>query len=207
MKKYLDYLFLNIFLAPDGVEGGGNENNTSQEDLDSDSKGNESLNVGSQLKKNEPEVKLDYSSFDLTMDEKFDPSNLTSKEFATKAKELGIPVDQAKALFEVFGSSIKQSNEEYEKSAKERCERVLKERWKDNFEVNNKAMTRGFLKLTENDEKFKSELKETGLLDNPLLAEIMSKVGFFFKEEGQVGGQASTFDKNDPYGIAKDFNL
>lgn len=206
LRKNLDYFF-NLFLAPDndGSAGGdpeqsgveGNENQSSTEIEGSTTEGNQT---------NEPknEIDLDYSKFDLNLNPQFDPSNLSSKAFADKAKELGISVDKAKDLFGVFDSSIKQSKEDFDKTANERCKTALKERWKDNYETRNKAVTRGFLKLTEGDESLNKELNDTGLMNNPLFVEIVSRVGGFFKEEVQGGGGSPAFDESDPYGFAKE---
>lgn len=158
--------------------------------------------------KKTPEVKentvdLDYSKFDGKLNEKTDPNNLTSKAFAEKAKELGISVKAAKTLFSTVDSSITSSLSQFEEKASERCKASLEERWGDKFEVNNNALKRGVLKLTEGDDNLKKELETSGAFDNPLVAELISKVGHFFKEELQDTDHTSTFDEKDPYGFAK----
>lgn len=201
MRKHLDYLFWNLLLAP---ENGLNSSGTDLEgDNNTEPNNTTDLNNEVDTQKEKETEKLDYSQFDLKIDEKYDPANLAAKAFSEKAKELGISVSQAKELFGTVDNSIKQSNEDYENAASERCVAALKEQWKDQYEVNNKSVTRGFLHLTENDENLKKELENNGFLNNPLVAQIFSKVGYFFKEEGQEGALTPTFDKNDPYGFGK----
>jgi hypothetical protein len=204
VHKHSDYLFWNLLLAPDE---GNNPSGTTTNEGGETGEGSppiEPETAPNTENTNTPEVDLDYSKFDLKISDQVDPTNLTSKAFSDKAKELGVSVETAKALFGVVDTSLIQSKKDYEQSAKERCEATLKEKWKGDYESNNKALARGFLKLTESDESFKNELETNGLLDNPLLAEIVSRVGYFFKEEGQDGASTPTFDKNDPYGFVKD---
>ncbi len=152
---------------------------------------------------NKPEVDLDYSKFDAKLDATIDPSDLSSKNFAAKAKELGISVEAAKDLYTTVGDSIVTSRSQYNEKAAERCEAALKEKWGDDFEVNNNALKRGALKLTEIDKDFRDELEQSGAFDNPLVARLMSKVGMMFKEDPQVHGSNATYDAKDPYGFAK----
>lgn len=195
MHKKFDYLFWKLLLAPDTGDNGGNpgaeDNPGDNPDPDTQPEDN-------------PELNLDYSNFDMKFDEKLDPSQITTKAYTDKAKELGISVEAAKELYGVMNTSLGQSVDDYEKGAADRCTAALKERWSTDYDKNNKALVRGFLRLTQDDENLKKELEETGQMNNPLFAEIVSRVGFYFKEEGQ-GGDDSTlsFDKSDPYGFAK----
>lgn len=152
---------------------------------------------------NKPEVDLDYSKFDAKLDTTIDPSDLSSKNFAAKAKELGISVDAAKDLYTTMGDSIVTSRTQYDEKAPERCEAALKDLWGDSFEVNNNALKRGALKLTEIDKDFRDELEQSGAFNNPLVARLMSKVGMMFKEENQNQGNSANYDAKDPYGFAK----
>lgn len=150
-----------------------------------------------------PVKDLDYSKFDVKLNESIDPNNLSSKAFADKAKELGISVDQAKDLYTVVGSSIDMSRSQYAEKASDRCKTALETRWGDSFEVNNNALKRGALKLTESNPKLKEELELSGAWDNPLVAQLVSNVGMMFKEQNQDHGSNGTFDAKDPFGFAK----
>ena len=153
-----------------------------------------------------PVIDLDYTKFDSKMNETVDPSGLATTAFADKAKELGISVAAAKDLFKTVDDSIGASKTKYAETASERCKTSLEATWGDKFEVNNNALKRGHLKLTETNPTLKKELEANGLLDSPLVARLMSTVGNMFKEDSQQQGQFANYDAKDPYSFAKNEN-
>lgn len=189
MKKDYEWLFKLLFEA--GSETGGGDPPPANTDPPPS-------------EQEDPEVDLDYTKFDLKLDEKMDPTNLTSKAFSEKAKELGISVTAARDLFSTINPSLNTSQEEYNKQAEQRSEAALKERWGDSFEKNNNALKRGFLKITEGDKTLNEELSNSNVIHDPLVAELFSRVGMLFKEENGGMDETNTFDEKDPYGFGRE---
>lgn len=140
---------------------------------------------GSKKEEDKPMVYGD--TFDSKIPEHNDPFGILTNTLKDTLQKNKVSPEVAKEVFKTLTESQETSNKTFLEQGKTWCESELKKIWKDDYNAQRKAVTRGTLALQKFDPELLGELDKTGASITPAVARVIAIIGNNVKEDGSIG--------------------
>ena len=134
---------------------------------------------------------VQYEDFVKSLGVESDPFGLVGETLKTKLSNLGVTKEKAEEIFDSISEANQKTMKDFVEKGIPWCEGQLKDKWKDNYDPNHKAMNRATKALYEAHPELAEQLDRTGASINPAVAEAFAFFGYSIKEDGSVGSNLS----------------
>ena len=134
---------------------------------------------------------VDYDGFDKKLGEDADPFGTVSESLKKSLQENKVSKEGAEKIFDAISEARETAMKDFMEKGIPWCEKQLKDLWKDKYDENHKAVTRGTKALMKVEPDLMKELDKTGASINPAVARIIAIYGKSIKEDSSVGSNES----------------